>query len=101
MKQCILGYNFEGQGWSSRLYTILLIQIWELRYPSKKTGVNRKRGGSFENCSAWDGANYLLWGRKDLPMGPGVGGAIQINCKVNFIQDSCQRFSLHFKDSFY
>ena len=44
MKGYILEANLEGQGWSSRLFTILLILTWELRYPQKR-GVNRKRGG--------------------------------------------------------
>ena len=37
----ILEANFEGQGWSSRLLTLLLIVTWELTY-SQKGGVNRK-----------------------------------------------------------
>ena len=53
---------------------LLLILTWELRYLSKKMGVNRKRGASFEDCSAWEGASYLPWRRKDLPVGLGVGG---------------------------
>ena len=73
MKGYILEANFEGQGWSSRLFTILLILTWELRYPQKR-GINRKRGGSFGSCSAWEEANDLPSGRKDLPGGPGVGG---------------------------
>ena len=73
MKGCILEANFEGQGWSSRLFTILLILTWELRYTQKR-GVNRKEEGSFGSCSAWEGANDLPWGRKDLPFGLGVGG---------------------------
>ena len=80
MKGCTLAANFEGQGWSSRLFTILLILIWEFRYPQKR-GVNRKRGGSFGSSSAWEGggggwANELPWGRKDLLVGPGVGGKL-------------------------
>ena len=46
MKGCILEANFKGQGWS-RLFTILLILTWELRYPQKR-GINRKRGGVLE-----------------------------------------------------
>ena len=41
---------------------------------SLKRGVNRKRGGSFGNCSAREGKNGLPWGKKGLPGGPGVGG---------------------------
>ena len=53
---------------------MLLILTWDLRYPQKR-GVNRKRGGeSFGSCSAWEGANDLPWGRKDLPGGLGVEG---------------------------
>ena len=33
-----------------------------------------KRWGSFESCSAWEEANGLLWGRKSLSGGLGVGG---------------------------
>ena len=47
MKGSILETNFEGQGWPSRLFTILLILTWELRYPQER-GVNRKRGGVLE-----------------------------------------------------
>ena len=65
--------NFKGQGWSSKLFTILLILTWELRYPQKR-GVNRKRWGSFGSSSAWEGANDLPWRRRDLPGGPEVGG---------------------------
>ena len=54
MKGCIFEANVEGQGWSSRLFAVLLIQTWELRYPQKR-GVNRKRGESFGSCSAWKG----------------------------------------------
>ena len=53
MKGCILEANFEGQGWSSRLFTILLILTCELRYP-------QKRGGSFGSCSAWEGTYDFL-----------------------------------------
>ena len=53
---------------------MLLILTRDLRYPQKR-GVNRKRGGeSFGSCSAWEGANDLPWGRKDLPGGLGVEG---------------------------
>ena len=43
MKGCILETNFEGRGWSSTLFTILLILTCELRYLQNK-GVNKKRG---------------------------------------------------------
>ena len=49
MKGHILGTNFEEQGWSSRLLTILLILTRELRYPQKR-GVNRERGGVGGGC---------------------------------------------------
>ena len=79
MKGCILGDNLERQRWSSRLFTILLILIWEFGYPQRR-GVNRKRGGSFVSCSAWEFCKLFClvvvhnWGRKDLPGDPGVGG---------------------------
>ena len=28
MKRCILEANFEGQGWQTTLFTILLVLIW-------------------------------------------------------------------------
>ena len=51
---------------------ILLKLTWELKYP-QKIEINRKRGGSFESYSVWEGANDLPWGRKGLSGGPGVG----------------------------
>ena len=42
--------NLEGKGWQSRLFTILLILTWEMRYPPDR-GINRKRGASFGSCS--------------------------------------------------
>ena len=73
MKGCILEANFEGQGWSSRLFTILLILIWEFRYPQKRL-VNRKRreGRVLEVALLRKGANDLKLGGKDLPGGPGL-----------------------------
>ena len=32
-----------------------------------KVIVDVSTGGSFESCSAWEGANELPWGRKSLP----------------------------------
>ena len=95
MKECILEVSFEGQGWSSRLYIILFILTLELRYP-QKIGVNRKTGGNFVSSSAWEGENHLTWERKDLPGRPGLGESYKLNYKMNFVQDSCQRFLLHF-----
>ena len=46
MKGCMPDTNFKGKGWSSKLFTILLILTWELRYPQKR-GVSRKRGWEF------------------------------------------------------
>ena len=63
----ILEANVEGQGWSSRLFTVLLILTWELRY-SQKRWVNRKRVGEFWKLFCLrDGANELPWERKELP----------------------------------
>ena len=59
-------------------------------YPSKKT---------FSGQSLAGGANDVPWGRKDLLGGPEAGKTILINYIMNFIQDSCQRFS-HFKSTF-
>ena len=68
MKGCILETNFEGQGWSSRLFTILLILTWELRYPQER-GVNRKRGGSFGSSSAWEGRKMTHLGEGRICLG--------------------------------
>ena len=40
MKGCIFQANLEGQGCYSKMFSILLILIWELRYPQKR-GVNK------------------------------------------------------------
>ena len=56
MKGFVLEDNFEGQGCSSILFTILLILSWELRYPQKR-GLTEKEKGSFGSCSAWE------WGK--------------------------------------
>ena len=73
MKGCIFEANFEGQVWSSTLFTILLILTLELRYPQKR-GFNRKRGGGgvLEVVLPGREANDLPWGRKDFSGGPGV-----------------------------
>ena len=69
MKTCIGEANLEGQGWKSRLFTILLILTWEVRYPQQKKRVNRNRRGggvgwSSGGCSAWEGQMaYLGKGR--------------------------------------
>ena len=81
MKGCMPDTNFKGKGWSSKLFTILLILTWELRYPQKR-GVNRKRGGLFKLVLPALGrggrggreANKLPWRRKDFPGGAGVEG---------------------------
>ena len=39
-------------------------------------------------------ANDLPWGKKVFPGGSEVGETIQINYKMNLIEDKCQRFSL-------
>ena len=62
----------------------------------KKEWLTEKEEEIFGSCFAGRGANHLPWERKDL-----TGGTIQINYKMNFIQDSCQRFSLHFESTFH
>ena len=75
LKGCIIEANFEGQVRSPRLFTILLILTYELRYPQKK-GVNRKRGeGVLKAVLPGRGANDLPYGMKDLPGGPVVRGS--------------------------
>ena len=78
--------------------TILLILTWKLRYPQRR-GVNRKRGGVLE--VALPGRRQMTYlGEGRVWLGDqGYGETIQINYKMNFIQDSCQRFSLHFKST--
>ena len=73
-----------------------------MRYPQKRE-VNRKRGGrgSFGSCPAWERANDIPWERRVCLGEQGWGETIQINYKINFIQDSCQRFSLHLKCTFH
>ena len=69
---------------------------------SEKRGSQKKRrGGGIGGCSAWEGANDLPWGRKGLPEEPGLGGDYKDKYKMNFIQDSCHIFSLHFKSTFH
>ena len=100
MKGCILGANFEEQGWLSRMFTILLILTWKLRYPQKRRADRKKGEREIWKlfCLAGE-ANDVPWGRKDLLGGPEAGKTILINYIMNFIQDSCQRFS-HFKSTF-
>ena len=75
MKECILGANLEGQGWQSRLFTILLILILELRYPQKR-GANRKRWGSFGSCSAWEGGKLNTLGKEEFAWETGGRGKL-------------------------
>ena len=60
MKECILEASLARQGWQSRLFTILLILTWELRYP-QKIGVKRKRGAVLELVLPGREANDFLW----------------------------------------
>ena len=66
MKGCILKVNFGGEGWWSRLFTIMLILNWNLRYPQKR-GVNIKKGEVLEVVLPRKGPNDLPCGRKSLP----------------------------------
>ena len=56
-----------------------------------------KEGGAFEVVLPGKRANQLPQGRKSLPGRTRVEETIQINYKINFIQESFQRFSLHFQ----
>ena len=56
----------------SRLLTILLIMIPELRF-FKKEGLTEKERRVFEVALPWWVANDLTWGIKGLSGGPGVG----------------------------
>ena len=100
MKRCILKANLEGQGWQSRLFTILLLTLtMELKYPQKRR-VNRKRGGSFRGYSAWEGGQMTYLGEGRVCLGDqGYGETIQTDYRMNFIQGCCQRFSPHFKST--
>ena len=72
MKGCILEPNLEGQGGNQEClpFCWLLCGSWDI---FKREGWTEKERESFGSCSAWEGANVLPWGRKDLPGGPGVG----------------------------
>ena len=100
MKRCILKANLEGQGWQSRLFTILLLALtMELKYPQKRR-VNRKKGGSFRSYSAWEGGQMTYLGEGRVCLGDqGYGETIQTDYRMNFIQGCCQRFSLHFNST--
>ena len=81
----------------------LLILVGELRCPQKIV-VNKKRRdrGSFGSCSAWEGCTWLSLGKQGFAWGTRRRWeTIQINYKMNFIQNSCQRFALHFKSTFH
>ena len=71
MKGYIAETVLEEQGWWLRIFTILLILTWELRY-YQKIGVNRKMEDSFRSCFAWEGANDLPLGRKYFPGATGI-----------------------------
>ena len=62
MKGCILGANLEGQCWLSRLFTILLILTWELRYLNK-VGLTEKEG-EFWRLLCLGGSNGLTLGKE-------------------------------------
>ena len=64
MKGCILDANFEGQGWSLRLLTILVILTWELRYPEKEGLAEKEGGGEFWKL-------FYLGGRQMIYLGEG------------------------------
>ena len=47
------------------------------------------------------GVSDLPWRSKSLPVEPEVRETTQINYKMNFIQDSFQRFSQHLHSTFH
>ena len=69
MKGCILGDNFEEQGWLSRMFTILLILTWKLRYPQKRRADRKKGRGRFGSCSAWQGRQMTYLGEGRICLG--------------------------------
>ena len=99
-----------------KTFTILLILIMELGYPRKRW-VNRNRGGGgggFGNCFCGGGGGggefwklFLLGGGKTTHLAverlylgdQGKRKIIKINYEKNFIHNSCQKCSLHFKSS--
>ena len=89
----------KDKGGHQECLLFFFILTSNLRY-SQKRGVNRKRGEVLEVVLPERESNDLPWGRKNLRGSPGMGETIQINYKINFIQHSCQRFSLHFKSTF-
>ena len=72
MKVCILEANLEGQGWYSKLFTILSILTWELRYLGKR-GFTEKEGEFRKLFCLGGGGNDSPWERKGLPGRPAVG----------------------------
>ena len=68
---------------------------------SKKEGLTEKRVEFWKLlCQGGRQITYLGKGRVSLG-DQGLGETIQINYKMNFIQDSCERFSLQFKSTFH
>ena len=75
------------------------ILTWKLRYPQKKGLPGNK--GEFWKLFFLGGGKMTYLGKEVLAEGQGVGKIIQINYKMNLIQDSCQRLSLNFNSTFH
>ena len=67
---------------------------------SKKQGLTKKEG-EFWKLLCLGGCKLLTLGKEGFACWSRGRGNIQINCKVNFIQDSYRRFSIHFKSTFH
>ena len=84
-----------------KTFTILLILIMELGYPRKRR-VNRNRGGwgEFWKLLLLGGGKTTHLAVERVCLGDqGKGKIIKINYEKNFIHNSCQKCSLHFKSS--
>ena len=67
MKVCILEANLEGQGWYSKLFTILSILTWELRYLGKRGFTENK--GEFRKLFCLGGGEMTHLGKGRVCLG--------------------------------
>ena len=64
--------------------------------------LTKKEGGALEVVLPGRGGKWLNLGKEGFVWGArGRGKTILIKYKTNFIQDNCQRFSLHIKSTFH
>ena len=97
MKECIMRLILKDKGGHQDCLLFVDSNLGVERF-SKKEGLTEKDGGVLEVVLPGRGqmtcfGKGFAWGTR------GRGETIQINYKMNFTQDSCQRFSLHFKST--